>query len=154
MNIVAHSQYIDAGVLTYTVDEVTVTKNIQRFTFAFDDFSGTYLGNVHSTATGCAKPSDNGTTEGQIGLSVVQNGSNISLGIAAPGGTCTFSGALIQTGQFGAASGTASCTTGDSGTFQILEMTVGVNHLAGRIIINDNSLCHNDDYFAAIRHRP
>ena len=149
------SQSMDGGMLTYTVDGVTVTKNIKRFTFAVDDFSGTYVGALSGTATGCTNPSGIGTAEGVIAIAVLQNGSNITLRLAYPDGSaCTLSGVLTQSGQFGKAAGTMTCEAGDSGTFQISEMIVGVGYLAGRIVVNDNSSCRNDGTFAAVRNLP
>ena len=48
---------------TYTVDGVTINKNLQRASFVTDNFSGHYGGGLHQDATGCFNPAFNGTVE-------------------------------------------------------------------------------------------
>jgi hypothetical protein len=54
-------QFIESGALTFTVDGVTVTKQINRLAFKFDNYAGTYLGAYSLVASGCANASDDGT---------------------------------------------------------------------------------------------
>jgi len=146
---------VNTGTLTYSVDGVVVTKFMLRYLIRYDDYSGTYLAAVHEVTTGCFNPVDNDSLEAPLALSVTQSGLNVSIALAASGGTCTFSGSLSQAGQFGQVSGAYSCTTGDFGTFQFFEMAVGVNSLTGQFSTNGtNDGCQSTGYFVGMRHRP
>lgn len=145
---------VNGGTLTYSVDGVPVSKALTRFLVRYDDYSGTYLANLHTDTTGCTNAGGNGSDEGSVTFTITQNALSVSLGMAGPGGTCTFTGTLSQAGQFGAVTGTFACTTGDFGTFQFFEMYVGFNSLTGRLNVNaTNNGCKDTGYFAAIRHR-
>lgn len=65
---------VDSGVLTYSVDGVSVIKNLERFPFPMDNFAGTYLGASATTTTQCNKQSNNGTLQIAGTTSVTQNG--------------------------------------------------------------------------------
>ena len=48
-----NGQFVESGTVTYTVNGVTVVKNVVRELLVYDDFSGTFVGAVHQTSTGC-----------------------------------------------------------------------------------------------------
>lgn len=150
-----NGQIVETGLLNYTVDGVGVTKNLTRLFAGYDNFSGTYVGAVHSMAGDCADSSLNGRAEYVATLDVIQNGSDITLSTSSQGGlTCSFSGTLIQGGQFGLVDGTYQCNSGEIGNFRISEMNVGFNFLSARISTESNSLgCKSDGYLGGIRHR-
>ncbi len=144
-------QFIESGALTFTVDGVTVNKQINRLTFKFDNYAGTYLGAYKLVATRCTNPSNNGTfyysslftlTQAANALTIVTNDSL--------GGTCTFSGDYKQSGQFGQTSGTFTCT-GFNGSHLIFEMNVTPGDFRGRILANDNFGCTLNGNLSGIR---
>jgi hypothetical protein len=111
----------DSGVLTYTVNDATVTKAIRRQTWAVNDSSGTYEGArtilSASSTVGCSV----GTSSlSNIRIAQSQNGFSM-LGTLA-GAACTFNGDYSQAGHLGASSGTFSCANGVSGTYTLSEI--------------------------------
>lgn len=143
-----------AGTLDYTVDGVRVVKSIVRQFITFDDFSGTFLGAIHQTATSCTNPAKNGTVEDFATATFTQNGTAVSLALALQTGVaCMFSGTLAQDGRFGTASGTANCGGGPQ-TLVLSTMTVGFNSIYVHYDAGDNGNgCLTSGYFAGARHR-
>ena len=122
------------GTLTYSVNGVNVVKSLTRQPISVDDYSGTYLAGFHIVASACTNPAKNGVIDGAGTLTVTQNGSAISLNLAAGGGTdCTFSGAYMQSGQLGSAAGSYSCIDGELGTFSLSDGYVSPFAMAVRL---------------------
>ena len=146
---------VESGTLTYTVNGVTVNKNVVRQTLVNDDYNGTYPGALHFTYTGCANPANNGTFETYAAISVIQSGSSVTLGYAnEAGGSCSFVGTFSQAGQFGKMVGNYSCSSGDTGTFNMFEMNAGFNFITGRLTLASTNIgCQGNGYFGGVRHR-
>jgi hypothetical protein len=128
------AQSVTGGTLTYSVDGVSVTKNIQRVLIRYDDFSGHYGGGSHDTFIGCANPAFNGTTESAGLVYVTQNGQAVSfqvIGLNSPG-SCSYSGTMTQAGQMGSVTGNFSCSDGSLGTFTIFEVQVNPSGITAR----------------------
>lgn len=144
-----------SGTLAYSVNGTQVSKNIVRFYLATDDFSGTYLGAIHSVLTGCTDPMANKTSEPFQNFSVVQTGATLQLTTTEPGKpACTFAGTLTQAGKFGSVTGQFTCEFGANGSFTIDGMVVGINTLSLHITGTDTvSGCTATGYLAGIRHR-
>ena len=146
--------FVKGGTLSYTVNGVMVTKNMIRFTFANQDYSGHFGGGLHSDVTGCANPAFNGTVENIGVLNVSQNGQAITLqAFPASGGSCSYPGTLTQYGQMGAVSGSYVCTDGESGTFQLFEMQVNITGVTGRFSATATTPpgCHSTGWFGGLR---
>ena len=147
---------VESGNVVYTVNGVTVSKNVIRQNLATDNYSGTFAGAIHGTTTSCSNPAFNEVFEGYAAFSVSQNGSSVSIGYAssALGVTCGFSGSYSQTGQFGKVLGSYSCDNGEVGSFNFFEMNVGFNYLTARLSLNGtNTGCQTTGYIAGARHR-
>ncbi len=146
---------VESGTVSYSVDGVSVTKNVVRQLLVYDDYNGIYGGGVHQTSVGCFNSSSNGTAEFFAALSVVQNGTSLSLAsVNEQGGTCTFAGTLSQGGQFGKMAGNYSCPNGEVGTFNMFEMNVGLNALTARYTTSStNNGCQSTGYLGGVRHR-
>ena len=151
------AQTSTTGTLTYDVDGVTVVKNVTRQTLVLDDYSGTYLGPIHATATGCTDPSGN-TPPFDVPMttiSVTQSGQSIIMMISVLGSSLTIIGALTQDGQFGTVLGTYTSTEGELGNATVSEMNVQVNALtASFVTTSTNDGCKTTGYFAGMRSRP
>jgi len=150
------AQTVDTGTLSYVVDGVAVTKNIVRQTLVLDDYSGTYLGAIHFTITGCTNAAENGSGEIPITtISVVQNGQTLGITISALGTTlAAIAGTLGQSGQFGTVLGTYYDDSGDAGAASVSALNVQVNALAASYSLNStNNGCQNVGYFAGMRSR-
>ena len=151
------AQTVETGTLSYVVDGVAVTKNVVRQTLVFDDYSGTYLGALHITATGCTNPADNASGEIPfVTISVIQSGSSISIAISVLGTSLlTISGTLSQSGQFGSILGAYTSDVGELGNATVSAMNVQVNALAATLLLNSTNVgCQDAGYFAGMRSRP
>ena len=118
--------------ITYTVDGVSVTKNVQRQTWRNQDFSGSYRGAVVGSYAGCT--SGNGPYESPAILTITQTGTNITIHEAGGSGTsaytCTYSGAYVPSGNSGSASGSGTCSDGFAQNWSASEMKVGLDFFA------------------------
>jgi hypothetical protein len=151
---------IGHGTLTYTIDGITVTKQMERLTFKYEDFSGNYLGGFTANRSGCTPTSLNGVVSNPIALTVTQTGANILMvAMTNDGGTCSFDGTYSQTGKLGAASGTFSCSSGSSGAFIMSEMAPTIGGFTAHIIdgnpIGQNPGCQMaEGFIGGVRSSP
>ena len=112
------------GTLSYSVDGVTVQKQVTRFTFRKNDFTGTYMS--HFAA-------DNGTAE-SLGATIDDSGSNFLMQTTGSvDGTCSFSAPLSQMGHLRIMNGTFSCTSGRSGNFVMSDATVAASGFTAKL---------------------
>lgn len=111
------------AVLTYTVDGVRVTKTLTRQTLRNLDFAGSYSGSILYTTENCANPSFNGRTVVDYGpMTITQSGASLNIVARGSLATCTISGTFLQTGQWGNADGSHTCSDGSSGPFTVFAM--------------------------------
>src|SRR5581483_6657654 len=104
----------------------------------YDDYSGTYLGALHQTMSGCANSSKNGTVESYATLVVAQTGLSATVTLLIEGfGSCTITGTLTQDGQFGTLAGTAACG-GAPGPVTLSPIVVGLDSIVARYNGGDN----------------
>ena len=147
-------QFIEAGVLTYSVDGVAVTKNIQRQLLVYDDYNGTYNSGLSGSTTGCLNVLDNGAINGFATTSVTQTGQNVHVTLEAEASTITITGTLTQSGQFGKVSGTYIQSDGEVGNAQLFEMSSQLGTLTGRFsLISTNRGCQSVGYIGGSRVR-
>lgn len=149
-------QTATTGTLNYVVDGVAVTKNVVRQTLVLDDYSGTYSGAFHASATGCTNPADNAPPINipSATISVTQNGQASVITISEFGVTNTISGTLTQSGQFGTLTGTYTATGGEVGNATVSAINVQTNSIAGNFsLISTNDGCQNVGYLAGMRNR-
>jgi hypothetical protein len=108
------------GQFDYTIDGVTVSKAVQRQTWAANDISGVYSGVrvTRPAQAGCAGP-DATTTQPLGTMTVSLSGSNATLAtrLDTPAYSCNYSGTFSQSGRFGNVTGNFSCSDGSSGSF-------------------------------------
>ncbi len=145
---------ITAGVLTYTVDGVQVTKNLVRQFIAFEDYSGTFLGAFHETLSSCTNPAKNGTFEDFATVTLTQAGQNVGVTFAPQSsGACAASGTLTQDGRLGTVTSATGCG-GAPGSIVLSSMVVGVNSLVVHFEAADpGNGCKTTGNFAGVRHR-
>lgn len=103
------------GVLSDSINGVSVTKHIERMTLRYDDYTGNYIGMLAYAAEECPNAADRGLPNNRIDFSIVQSGTALSM-ISQQQGTiavCSSSGAYGQDGQFGNTTQvTGSCADG------------------------------------------
>lgn len=128
---------VNAGTLNYTVDGTPVSKSLQRFFIAVDDYNGNYVGSLHQVNTGCSDPTQNGTTEVSAVVVIIQTGSSIDVGTGDINfNICEYRGSLAQDGQMGSIVGTFNCSSGDQGNFNMSELQVNPIGITGRFTAN------------------
>jgi hypothetical protein len=144
---------VEAGTLTYTVNEAQVTKALQREFMAVDDFGGDYGGNLHQVDADCSDAAQNGTTDLVSAVAVRQDGSQVVLATADENGqVCTYSGTLAQAGQMANVHGTFNCNDGSAGTFSIYELQVTVSGITMRFTLHPiSSGCATTGWFGGGR---
>jgi hypothetical protein len=125
---------LNQATLTYTVDGVAVIKNVQRQTWANEDYTGNYLGGYSFRNGNCNPASLNGVDEAGGIMTVTQNGGSLTVALATAGGSCTFAGNYSQTGKLGQVSGNFSCSSSAQGTFTLYEMTPTISGFTGRMV--------------------
>ncbi len=116
---------ISTARLTYTVDGIQVTKNVERQTWRMENLAGQYIGASAGTWSGCS--SGNGPYEAPATYTVTQTASNVTLREFGQNYTCTYTGAYTQTGKLGSVSGTGSCTDFQNQTFTASEIMVNLD---------------------------
>lgn len=113
------------GTLTYTVNGVQVVKQIQRFLFTYENFSGTYSGVASQQGTGMTCNSANNSSALPVTVQITHNTTAMTIVTQSNAGTCTFPGTYSQAGHFGTFIGNYACTSGDNGSFLFGEMSAG-----------------------------
>lgn len=146
----------DRGTLTYTVNGVSVTKQIQRQTFRPNDIAGNFIGGFSATASGCADAGSNGPALAAGLLQVSQGGSSATMTIefvnaANVPGSCTYSGAYTPSGRLGTISGTYTCSFGSSGTFTLSQVDVTRNGFNATYSASDQFCSSYSGFFGGIR---
>lgn len=142
---------LDQATLSYTVDGVTVTKSVERQTWANENYTGSYAAGFSVRNFNCNPASRNGIGENVASLSVTQSGSTISMAVANALDSCTYTGTYMQTGKLGQAQGTFTCASGDAGTFNFIEMTPTVTGFTARVSGAD-PFCQWSGNVGAIHH--
>lgn len=119
--------------LEYTIDGVAVTKSITRQTWRANDISGGYLGYTIGTYFGCA--TGNSYSEESAVYNITQTAASVTLAIATPGKSCTYTGPYLQAGRMGTAQGNVSCSDGTSGSYLFEEVEATPTGLSARGIV-------------------
>ena len=118
--------------LTYSVDGVQVTKNVQRYLFRNPDLSGEYVGYQYQPAEGI-RPA----ILDSMSISIQQSGGNFSMTTAgSASGACRYTGTLTAYGQLADVNGTFNCDDGRTGPFKLSEVDVTRNGFTSRMTGN------------------
>lgn len=141
---------ITQATLSYTVDGLSVTKEITRQTWRTNNLTGNYTGAIRQSQGFCAPPAVVGIFVTPATISISQSGSNVSINVNAGGDLCGYSAPYTQAGRMGSMSGNFTCTSGQRGTFQFFEIEGGVSGISGRF--NASGACTTiSGRFAAVR---
>jgi hypothetical protein len=141
---------LSRGTLTYNVGPVTVTKSIERATFRFDDYNGTFEGVLRLTASKCANPADDVSTTYSGTSRIVHAGTAMTIAMTTPATTCNFTGVYGQDGRLGHFTSTYACTNGDAGALTFDEMNIQRFGLLARTFGANAKGCRLEGNFAAI----
>ena len=120
------------GTLTYTVNGITVNKNIVPQTWLINNLSGNYVGSMVTAAgsTACLLPLVQ--PGGQLQFHITQSIANSNIQVTDPtGAQCTLTGTITQYGKLSDINGTYTCTGGGSGTFGLRRLEAGIDGISG-----------------------
>jgi hypothetical protein len=114
----------NVATLTYTVDGVTVSKTITRYTFKVNNMSAIYRGVMAGAQFNCTVSASNGPLDTYLtSVNVNHTGSTFGMQTVDTNGVnCLYSGGYSQTGKLGVINGSFSCTNGRTGPFQAAEV--------------------------------
>jgi hypothetical protein len=145
-------QFVEGGTLTFSVDGVTVTKQLIRYTFRLDSYAGTYLGAYKLTASGCTSageqrqlllPRPVRRDAGANALSIVANRLERRI--------VHVYGRLLADRPIWPVEGSFTCANGVKGPHTVFEMSVTPTDFRGRLLASDNFGCSLSGSFSGIR---
>lgn len=140
--------------LTYTINGLAVTKAVQRFTLANEDFRGNFAAVMSEQGIGIpCNPVDN-VTAASATVQITQAGSAMTVVTMAGGNTCTFPGFYNQSGHFGHLAGSYTCTSGTSGTFTFFEMARSFYEFRARTFLTNAAGCVLKGYLMGLDQPP
>ena len=144
--------------MNYSVDNVSVTKTIQRFAFGNDSLAGVYAGGLLANASQCNPAMTSlGIADRLTVDQSVPSSPRFTVDFYTPANlpaTCTFTGPFTPQGKVGSiTNGTWSCTGGanNSGTFSMSEISVNRNGLTAHFTGRDQYCASLDGYFGGMR---
>jgi hypothetical protein len=144
---------LNQATLTYTVDGVSVTKAVQRQTWAAENYTGGYGGGYSVRQQNCSPPAQDGLDEVLGALGITHDGTQLSASLVTTTGSCNFAGTYGQTGKLGQVQGTYSCTNGVQGTFTLSELMPTISGFTGRMT-GANQYCQFSGFFGGLRRSP
>ena len=103
------------AILSYSINGISKSKDIERITIRYENYTGNYIGIVAYAAEGCPNPGDLGLYNNRINFSITQSGTSIAMMSQQQGTTavCSSNGSYGQDGQFGnTRQVTSNCTDG------------------------------------------
>ncbi|HXD23318.1 MAG TPA: hypothetical protein VN613_08160 [Gemmatimonadaceae bacterium] len=112
-------QTVTTGTLTYSIDGVSVTKQVVRQLWKYEVLGGTYPIVLAGTTSGCGQGID-GYSETPALLTVTQGSDNsVSIVESVTGGTtCNYTGTYTQAGRMGTISASGNCGNLDADEVQ------------------------------------
>jgi hypothetical protein len=116
-----------AGTLVYTVDGVTVTKQLRRETWAVNDPSGTYAASLVTRSNTCSPAVTTTKSLGTATITLANNLFTLATSGATPTDNCTFSGTYSQEGRMGASTGNFTCGLSGTGPYTLSEIEAGTH---------------------------
>lgn len=135
--LVFTSPTVSTAIVTYSVNGVQVTKNVQRQTLVYEDYGGTFIGNYIMLSSGCTNPANNGLRLVLVNMSITQGASSLAVSGQMVGEqgqfSCEFNGDFTQSGRMSRSATTYACTTGETGSMTFRELTRGAAGFMGRM---------------------
>jgi len=120
--------------LEYSVDGVTVRKDITRQLLRYENYSGTYATIVHLSVARCSNAADNREQTDPYTIDVNQSGTTMTIkGTFAHRAACTYTGSYTQSGKVGAVGASYVCADGDQGAMNFFELTRRPGMISGRL---------------------
>jgi hypothetical protein len=120
------------GTLVYTVDGVSVTKQLRRETWSVNDPTGTYAAALVTRSNTCSPAVTATKNLGTATVTLVNNLFTIATSGGTPTDNCTFSGNYAQEGRMGSSTGTFTCSASGTGPYTLSEIEAGTHGLFAR----------------------
>jgi len=117
------------AVLTYSVNDVVVSKSIERQPLRSDNFTGSYVGGTSDITSACSLANRNGIVSEEHGNFTIAHVGSV-MEIRSPG--CTYTGSHSQLGQVSRFTGQYTCTNGGFGTISFFDLRVEPGGVSGR----------------------
>jgi len=116
--------------VTYSVNGVTVVKNVVPQTWLQNNLNGTYVGGTYGASASCGLPVQN--TGALIGFKISTVGNTATILMTdVQQNTCTLIGTITQTGKLSQIDGNYTCSFGTAGQFSLRRLEAGVDGLSG-----------------------
>ncbi|APV48264.1 hypothetical protein BWI17_00365 [Betaproteobacteria bacterium GR16-43] len=133
----------NSATLVYTIDGVTVTRNLVRQTYKVNNLTGNFLGATVGTYGNCLTLNSYSEDIGFVAVAHDPSTNAITITAQQAGGTCTYSGTYEPTGRLGSiSSGLFSCTNGGlAGTFIATEIEGSTLSFSTRISARGAGQC-------------
>ena len=144
-----------AGTLTYSVDGVAVSKPMQRQSMKPVVLTGTYIGGVAVSVSGCTNPTNNYRSRRNFNLNVFNASATRQFTFdldLQDGSACRMAGTYEQTGQLmRAPAATYACSDGLSATASLSEVRATSFGIEGRWTATTGAGCVETGEFSAVR---
>ena len=130
---------IRSATLVYSVDGLTIQKQLTRFTWRVNELAGAYLGAIAGDYSGCASSFSNGySEEGGLRYVLTQTTTNLAIRATSNSATCVYSGTYVQEGRMGSMKGPYTCTNGTFGSFEASEIEANPQMFSAKVAITTN----------------
>jgi hypothetical protein len=116
--------------VTYSVNGVTVVKNVVPQTWLVNNLNGTYVGGTYGASASCGLPVQSTGALIAFAISTVGNTATIAL-TDVQQNKCILIGTITQTGKLSQVDGNYTCSFGTAGQFSIKRLEAGVDGLSG-----------------------
>lgn len=121
---------VNTATISYTVDAAIVSKQVTRQVWRANQMAGVYVGAAIGVYSNC--PGATGYTEEPGNVTVTQTASSLTLQFQGTTGSCTYTGPYTQAGRMGSISGSFTCNTGATGSFQAFEIEGSISAFTAR----------------------
>ena len=144
-----------SGTLTYNVNAVNVTKQIQRLTLTTIPVGGNYYGGIYEELTSCANSSQNAVirlySEFAVEQTTQDTTSQLKIDFAVENGVCTLSGRYYLDGSlYSIPNASYKCTTGVDTTAVVSGVKSTQQGIEGQWVAQFNNGCVDRGYFSAV----
>ena len=147
----------NSAVLSYNVDNVTVTKTISRFGFTTDTFTGPYFGGHIALGSGCGNANPdyyivNRFTATHPTASTVRF--QVDINTTSGSATCVYQGSYTKTGRVGQITDGGWACAGaaqNSGTFTMSDIQLSANGFTARFSGRDQFCPAINGTFGGVR---
>jgi hypothetical protein len=136
--------------LTYSVNDLTVSKDVERQSFRAADINGTFLGASAGSWGGCGAGRD-GYLEERATYSFTIANAAVQFREDGPGYTCIYTGTYTPAGRLGSMAGGGQCSDGTNQTFTASEVDVNSQAISMRFTVNAGATCRYTGRLGGVR---